>query len=437
LDGLEAEVEDIVQPTPERSQRIVLFGLFGVNNLGNDATLDVALFHLRKRLPGAEVLCVAHKLSQVAAASGVTLLPMDPLPIRGAWRIRSTLLRQAYIGVATMATEPLRMWRVAQLLRRDDLVVILGTGVLDDFGASFWDLPAWLLRWCWAAKTRGAALQFVAVGAGPIVSPLNRLLMTRAVRLADHRSYRDTVSKQYLERIGVDTERDRVVPDLVFSLPQEWLPVGRPAQSRPTTIAVGLMGYFGWDGDRKKGRSLYESYISKMTRFVSWLLEQGYRVRLMVGELGTDEPAVRDVCAGIAARCNGALHPMLSANPIESLEGVLREIAGSDAVIATRFHNVICALTLGRPVIAIGYSNKFDALMREMDLESYCQHIEALDVDGMITQFQALATNYMPMKEAILSTTQRYREELDELYDTLCRELFAGERSSRGEAEGW
>ena len=51
-------------------------------------------------------------------------------------------------------------------------------------------------------------MQFLAVGAGPINNPINRALMTAAVRLAETRSYRDHASLTFLTGIGVETRGD-------------------------------------------------------------------------------------------------------------------------------------------------------------------------------------------------------------------------------------
>ncbi len=54
----------------------------------------------------------------------------------------------------------------------------------------------------------------------------------------------------------------------------------------------------------------------------------------------------------------------------------------AEVVVASRFHNVICALRLARPTISIGYAGKNHHLMRQMGLEDYSQDIEHLDASG-------------------------------------------------------
>ena len=44
---------------------------------------------------------------------------------------------------------------------------------------------------------------------------------------------------------------------------------------------------------------------------------------------------------------------------------------GTDAVIATRFHNVVGALMVNRPVIALGYNAKFNDVMASAGLSRF------------------------------------------------------------------
>ncbi len=413
MDGLEAQVvpADIRGGRP----RIVLFGLFGVGNLGNDATLSVTLHHLRLRLPGARVECACGGLPEDARALGITPLELDPLPPPGSFRIPFRSLRHAYVAIASILTEPLRRRKLVRQLAGAEQLVIVGTGVLDDFGALPWDLPASLLRWCRGAARAGAAVHFLAAGAGPINNSVNRFLMGRAVRIAGQRSYRDKVSKRFLDGMGIDTAADLVVPDLVFGMPREWIAFAAPPASPPRSIGVGLMGYYGWRNvdDEQEGQRIYRGYIAKMSRFVLWLLDQGYEVRLLVGELHTDEVAVRDLLDSLPGE--GRRRPV--AEPIATLSDVLREVSRTDLVVASRFHNVVCALAMGRPAVSIGYSTKFDALMDEMGLASYCQHIEKLDVDRLISQFQDLAAD-RAATQAVQRKAAEYRQTLESLFDS-------------------
>ena len=87
-------------------------------------------------------------------------------------------------------------WRV----RKVDIMIIPGTGILDDFGERPLGMPFDIFKWCLAARIAGARIAFVSIGAGPIGHPLSRWLMTAAARLAHYRSYRDAISRDFMDR---------------------------------------------------------------------------------------------------------------------------------------------------------------------------------------------------------------------------------------------
>ena len=62
-------------------------------------------------------------------------------------------------------------------------------------------------------------------------------------------------------------------------------------------------------------------------------------------------------------------------------------------VVATRYHNVICALQLGKPTISLGYAKKNVVLMEDMGLPEFCQYADSIDVGKLIEQFTKLESN--------------------------------------------
>ena len=101
-----------------------------------------------------------------------------------------------------------------------------------------------------------------------------------------------------------------------------------------------------------------------MTEFVQWLLTTGRDVRLLVGDVnGSDDDVVRRIRAGIEQRLPDLADGRLTARPAVSLDDILAEMAGAGSVVALRFHNIVAALMLGKPVLAISYGHKQDSLM--------------------------------------------------------------------------
>ena len=215
-----------------------------------------------------------------------------------------------------------------------------------------------------------------------------------------------------MESIGFDTGDDAVFPDLAFKLPAPPSPVRRNAEGRPFVVGVGVMTYLGWRNDATLGPKIYAAYLEKITTFVLWLLDQDYRVRLLMGH-ASDRQAIADVMTGVATARPDLPQDRLLAEPMSSLHDLMRQIGETDVVVATRFHNVVCALKLCRPTVSIGYAEKFDDLMADMGVGCFCQHVESLDVDLLIEQFERLTTDRLCHENSIRRTNLLYQERLD------------------------
>jgi polysaccharide pyruvyl transferase WcaK-like protein len=278
-----------------------------------------------------------------------------------------------------------------------------------------------VFRWTAAARLAGARVFFVSVGAGPAYRPLSRWLLVSATRLASYRSFRDAKSKAYLGSVGVDTRRDEVYPDLAFKLPVPDLPRNGSLDADPATIVVGVMNYNGWHGHARPDDTIFDTYIAKLTRVVRSLLDRGFRIRILIGDL-SDQHAVARLQSALAAdqganpgrQVSGTTPDRVIAEPVNSLADVMRQISDAKVVIASRFHNVVCALKLARPTISLGYEDKNDAVMQTFDLGQFCQHIEHFDPDWVLRQVDEQLSNHAVYEQKIRQKLPRLRTRIAE-----------------------
>ena len=395
-------------------RRIGIFGLFGVGNLGNDGSLESFLAFLRSARPDAELHCICHGTESVRERFDLPTLPIQPAPN---WNFWLKVLNRLSLLTLFRAQEWGRTIRGA---RGFDIVLVPGTGILDDFGERWHDMPYNLFRWGAACRLVGTPFVFVSIGAGPIHHPLSRWLMRSAAAMAYYRSYRDMNSKNYMEGIGLKRPDDPVTPDLAFRL---LLPPSAPSSATgQRIIGVGTMGYAGWKHSQADGKAIYGTYTAKMTQFVSWLIEQGYGVRLIMGDDG-DIQAMKDISRAVSEQPgNQAAH--LIVEPAQSLAEIMRQIGETELLVASRFHNVVCGLMMGKPVISLSYAKKNDVLLDEMGLRDFCQHIEFLDLNRLKAQFGRLirdGEHYLP---GIAQKNAEYREQLAEQEKHLLAKLL-------------
>ena len=433
-----------MRPDPTR-QRIALFGNFGTGNLGNEATLQAMVYNLRRHLPNAEISCVCPEPENTASQHNISAVPIRaPFPF---WKLPSVSSKDdeptggSNRCVSRTATEPYR-WskafaRLRAPLRRcayplleayrwfkgiarlkeSNLLVMTGTGMLDDYAITPLGLHYDIFRWAVIAKLCRCKLLFVSVGGGPLRHPLSRWFVRMALALADYRSYRDVSSKDHLEAIGVDVKNDAVYPDLAFSLPR----VGVPANHNPRgVIGVGLMNYYNRFGRSGNDETIYRDYLGRLALFVVRLLERRHTVRILIGDRVWDEGVRQDLRRALAERRLKYEDARIIDEPASSVDELLSQLSSVDVVVASRFHNLLLALMLRKPVIAISYHEKFQPLMDGVGLGGFCQDIEHIDVDDLIGKVVGLRET-PGIELQIARQTESYRVALEEQYERILK----------------
>jgi polysaccharide pyruvyl transferase WcaK-like protein len=408
--GTEAGIEE-----PKRKRKkIAFFGHFDSTNFGNESTLQAILYHLRRFEPDAEVLCISSGPEATTATHGIEAISMSETFFKS-WIPTNPLmkiLRKLLIG---LPSKPYRWFRGFMRLRRTDMLIIPGTGLLTDaFGRLNWS-PHKLLEWSLLAKLCRCKLLFVSVGAGPVYGILDRWFVRTVLSLADFRSYRDDSTKQYLKGMGFPTDDDRVYPDLVFSLPEAAIPHGDIKKRDRPVVGLGVMMSAGKYSVANPSDEIYLAYLDNLVTVVEWLLAREYDVRLLFGDLA-DKDTRQEFRDLLRQRLSMLDERRIIDEPINSAEDLLSQIAATEIVVATRFHNVLLALLCDKPVIAISFHHKCKSLMSSMGLSDYCLDINDLKADRLIEKFCYLETNANKIRPLIKEKQAKFREELDEQY---------------------
>ena len=398
-----------------KPKKIAFFGHFDSSNFGNESTLQAILYHLRRFHPDAEILCISTGPEATMATHQIDAIPIAETFMES-WTPRYPLLkalRKICIGVPS---EAYRWISGLFQLRRTETLIIPGTGLLTDaYGLINWG-PYNLFKWSLIAKLCGCKLLFVSIGAGPIYSTLGRYFFRSILRLADFRSYRDDTTLQYLRNIGVNVGGDRVYPDLAFSLPEAVIPRYPVVNyNHKTIVGLGVMQYAGKYSVANPSDKIYDDYLNSLVKFVKWLLARDYDVRLLSGDL-VDERTRKEFIEFLKGELPGLDEERIIDEPITSVGELLAQIAATDIVVATRFHNVLLALLCNKPVLSISFHHKCKSLMRAVELSDYCLDINDLKAEKLIEKFCDLERDADNIKLSIGEKARVFREELDEQY---------------------
>ncbi|MFB6889997.1 polysaccharide pyruvyl transferase family protein [Kitasatospora sp. NPDC056327] len=402
--------------------RVGVFGLLGSGNLGNDGSLEAVLRYLRAEHPDAVVDALCGGPEAVTARFGIpaTRLHWN----RGEYRTASRAGAMVTKGLGKFVDAA----RTAAWVRRHDVVIVPGMGVLEaTLPLRPWGFPYALFLLCASGRLFGTRVALVSVGAGAIASRPTRALVRWSARLAAYRSYRDAPSRDAMRAMGVDTRRDEVYPDLAFSLPA---PAAQAPGGPPGTVCVGVMAFHGGNDDRARAAEIHRRYLAGTTGFVRALAQEGRPVRLLMGD-GVDEPVVAGILAAVDS-------PLVTAASPASLDDLMRETAAADTVVATRYHNLICALKAGTPTLALSYAAKSEALMDRMGLGEYCHPAREVDADRLIEQFRDLEKQSAQLRLTLAERNLAAGRELERQFEALTEVLFRaggrGRARSRGRA---
>ncbi|WP_460070754.1 polysaccharide pyruvyl transferase family protein [Streptomyces sp. YKOK-I1] len=388
--------------------RIGLFGLLGSGNLGNDGSLEAVLGYLRAEHPDAVVDALCGGPEAVTARYGIPATRLHWY--RGEYRTASRAGAVAGKALGKLVD----VFRTAAWVRRHDVVIVPGMGVLEaTLPLRPWGFPYALFLLCASGRVTGARVALVGVGAAPIGNRATRTLVRWSARLAAYRSYRDAPSRDAMRAMGVDTARDEVHPDLAFALPAP--PAGAPSDT-PGQVCVGVMAFHGGDDDRARAEEIHRLYLDGVTRFVRALVEDGRPVRLLTGD-DVDAPVV-------AAILDAVDSPLVTAAGTASLADLMKEAAAADSVVATRYHNLICALKAGTPTLALSYAAKSDALMAQMGLGAYCHPAREVDADRLLGQFRELERRSAELRRTLAERNLAAAQHLERQFTALTAALF-------------
>ncbi len=412
----------------QRAPRIAIFGLLGSGNLGNHGSLDAVLHYLREAHPDAEISCVCAGPEEFERQYGIPATAMTWYQAHGPGRSRlESLVLKGFGKVADLVRTP-------RILRRYDVVIVPGMGVLETtLQLHPWGWPYALFLMSLSARLDGAKTAFVSVGANVARERSIRWFYTRAARLASYRSYRDEYSRDAMRQMGLDTSRDEVYPDLAFALPTPEAPA--PSDPSRRTVALGVMAYHGTNADRARSEEIYSEYVGKIVELARWLIDAGYRIRLVTGD-PVDESVVTAVYDDLGRTRPDLVDSQLFFEPAESLGEVMEQLAGADLVIASRYHNVQAALRLSKPTISISYATKVDILMEGMRLAEFRQPIKSLDVPRLIEQLRALEARAARLEPEMHKKNAEYEELLNRQFTVLSATLFGADDMVHSDTTG-
>ncbi|WP_027557032.1 polysaccharide pyruvyl transferase family protein [Bradyrhizobium sp. Cp5.3] len=437
------------------NRRIGLLHHVGGGNLGDEATLESVAENIKRRWPTAEIIAfsmnpddtntrhgiVSHPIRQTGWSVGYKPAETDATfkaSVKALVRNCPPLfsLLKAGNAVARQTTGILRelhfLTSSYRHIKSLDLLIVSGGGQLTERDGP-WGFPYTIFKWIVLARWAGVRCMFLNVGAGPLTGPLSKLFVRRALAAAQYVSLRDQKSRDLLDEIGFKRACP-VYPDsaygLQFALPSNVIPLER--RSHPIVGFAPLP----YPGPRvyaaEEDQIVYDVFIGKLAGFASWLLGQSCALTVFGTDIGVDPMAVKDFETVLANQL-GINSTLYSVDRTASVHDLLATMARMDFVVTCRFHGVIFAHLLNKPVLAIAHHPKVSDLMADLGLSNYCVDIRNFDLNLLTDRFASMIANAEDIKSRMAVTTTRNRQRLtnqfDELFDADAAATMAREPS--------
>ena len=412
----------------------------GGGNLGDDATLDTVMKHIRRRRPRTVIVALTMNPEDTSQRHGVTSYPITTKPwtigyARAAserslnGRIKALvckhrlLLFLARLCYDFVFRAPKSFYSEIQLILRSrrlissfESLIISGGGQLTEKDGS-WAFPYRLFKWVLLAKSARVSCFFLNVGAGPLSYPWAKFFVRRALALADYVSFRDQRSRALVSQIGFKGSC-QVYPDCVYS---REIPISNRDTVRDAgqlTVGIAPMPYWGSPTNPERNQAEYQEFIKKLAAFGALLVKNSYALSLFGTDIGCDPAAISDLRLALLTNHNVATAEY---DPVNSIDDLLSKMSSVDYVLTCRFHGVIFAHLLNKPILALSPHPKVRTLMSDLGLTKYCMEIQTFEAVGLFDTFKSLVADEDEIKRRMTANLADYRSQLITQFD----ELFA------------
>lgn len=456
-DGAAHPVKSLRDDLVSHPIRIGILGHVGNENLGDEAIIVAVIQNIRRRWPEVEICGFTSVPADTEERHGILSFPIR----RGTSTKR---LASPLVGKSTAYGQPTdssllqrmknlvklipilssvarSIWQVLETVpeigrevrflldcrqrtKGLDLLIFAGSHQLNDFVGGPWAFPYTVLKWTLLARAAGAKVVFLSLGAGPIDTWLGRRFIRRALKLASYRSYRDETAKQVVDSLHL-FKKDRVVPDLAFSL--DW-PHASKKGARIGGPVVGinplpLYAEYWYTRDEK----MYETYIRKLARFADWLVDRGCEVRFIPTQLKVDPAVIEDVRRRMTQNGEREHDKLISEPTILCLDDLLSALAELDLMVATRYHGILLSLALNKPVLAIAYHKKSRDLMSWLGQGNYVVDGDTFSVESLTERFPLLEKESVSITNVLRQHIPDFQSSVQAQYDEVFR-LMEGMR---------
>jgi polysaccharide pyruvyl transferase WcaK-like protein len=300
-------------------------------------------------------------------------------------------------------------------VRRYDLFVVSGGGQLTGRSGP-WGFPFGIFIWISMARLAGVKRVILNIGAGPLNSRLVKLFSIASLKAANYVSFRDARSQELVRKEGFNGDGS-VVADSAYLID---IPLPAPSSVKREKPVVGIspMPYPFCDPQEIPSghQQIYEDYIGKFAAFAASLVKSSFSIELFCNDVGVDPRAIEDLRKVLRDDYQIELPPY---QPDCNLAQLFARTAALDYVVTCRFHGVVFAHLLNKPMLGVAHHPKVSTAMASIGLADYCFDIATFDTNQLTDAFASLVSHSDEIKRQLEVSLAAYRAQLTNQFDEL------------------
>jgi polysaccharide pyruvyl transferase WcaK-like protein len=373
--------------------------------------------NLRGIFPDGEIIGICSDPRDTECTHGIPAFPISGLSFEGRAECRrqSRIYQRALHKLLNIYEKLLgRILNIAVCCRSLDLLLIAGSGQLDDFWGGPWKHPFSMLIWSLFSRIYGAQVVVFGIGWDDLSTRLGKFFAFSALRLTHYRSFRDKGTVQKLLSAGFRLASE-VCPDPAFGLPT---PTTARAENAPVVIMVCPIGARAW---LKGADSSYAAYLESLVNSCRQWLDQGYRLWFASSQIVLDTPIAKEIASRLRTMMGNT--GLLHVYEAQSVSQYLELARNADLVVGSRLHALILTVVAETPLVAVSYGRKVTQMMVDLGLSEYCLELTMLRAEALNAAVSRAIKNREQLRDGLARMLVQYRKELDIQYETIQRLL--------------
>jgi colanic acid/amylovoran biosynthesis protein len=292
----------------------------------------------------------------------------------------------------------------------DVLLDASGFTYSDQFGGGQMDLMA---RRVHKAKLEGIKVILLPQAAGPFELENSRKKMAAILERADLVFARDEFSFNSLQDLSAYPDRVHLAPDFTNLIP------GSPPPNFSGKNKLALIPNSRMIEQTSEDHGIV--YLSFIAQCFEYFEAQGWKPFFLLHEHMSDIALVER----ISERNRRTYEVLLLQDPLQ-IKGVIGEC---EAVVSSRYHGIVNALVQGVPVLATGWSHKYQYLMQEYGVADCL--LEDLDSRKKNERFFAFLSDdgsREKISAAIRSNIERHKKRTERMWKMVDQIVFHEKR---------